>query len=107
MEDVEDIKELKAVVSVTFTKAIDRRQQIERQLRTLLASNAESLKMLRSLTEMKQLSTSKTGTGSVKKKLEEALKEAKKEVEDADRIWNGLAGTLQQLDKVCVINIFN
>jgi hypothetical protein len=105
IEDVEDIEGIKAVVSVTFTQAIDRRQQIESQLQTFLAANGESLKMLRSLAEMKQLSTTKTGTVSVKKRLKEALKEAKNEVEDADRMWNkltGKSGTVQQLDMVCV-----
>ena len=39
MEDVEDIEGLKAVASVTFSQAIERRQKIRDHLQTALADN--------------------------------------------------------------------
>ena len=90
MEDVEDIKSSQAVISVTISQAIEIRQQIEDQLKAVLADNGECLKKLRSLAEKKQLSASKTSTASAKKKLEEVLTVAKEEVEKAERMWNSL-----------------
>ena len=90
MEDVEEVESIKAVISVTFSQAIERRQQIEDHLKAAHADNGECLKKLRSLAEKKQLSASKTSTASAKKKLEEVLTVAKEEVEKAERMWNSL-----------------
>ena len=101
MEDVEEVEGLKAVISVTFCQAIERRQQIEDQLKIALADNGKCLEKLRSLAEKKQLSASKTGTASAKKKLEEVLKEAKEEVEKAKRMWNSLKSLIESTVRIC------
>ena len=106
MEDVEDIEGLKAVASVSFSQAIERRQQIRDHLQTALADNNKCLDKLRSLAEMKDLfaENSKTGSFSVKKRLEEVVEELNKEVKEADEMWNGLNYTVhQQIDEVCCV----
>ena len=108
MEDVEDIEGLKAVASVTFSQAIEQRQQIRDHLQAALADNDECLKKLHSLAEMKHFSAnSKSGTASIIKSLEEVVEEAKKEVKEADEMWNRLTDTIvQHIDKVCVLDHF-
>ena len=93
IKDVEEVEGIKAVISVTFSQAIERRQQIEDHLKAALADNGECLKKLRSLAKKKQLSASKTGTASAKKKQEEFLKEAKEEAKESERLWNTLKST--------------
>ena len=105
MEDVEDIKSSQAVISVTISQAIEIRQQIEDQLKAVLADNGECLKKLRSLAEKKQLSNSKSGTASVKKRLEELLEEAKKEVEEAERMRNSLKRTSESTVRICYVEV--
>ena len=79
MEDVEEIEGMKAEVSSTFSQAIEKRQQTEGHLKTALTDNGESLKKLRSLSEMKQQSsTSKMGSSAAKKRLEGILEEEKR-----------------------------
>ena len=47
---------------------------------------------------------SKTGSFSVKKRLEEVVEELNKEVKEADEMWNGLNYTVhQQIDEVCCV----
>ena len=82
MEDVDEIEGLGAVVTVTFSQAIERRQQITSHLQTLLAGNDECIEKLRSLVDSNQLSARKSGTASAKKRLEEILQESEKEVKD-------------------------
>ena len=105
MEDVEDIKSSQAVISVTISQAIEIRPQIEDQLKAVLADNGECLKKLRSLAEKKQLSTSKSGTASAKKRLEELLKKAIKEVEEAERMRNSLKRTSESTVRICYVEV--
>ena len=92
MEDVEDIEVMKAEVSSIFNEAIEKRKQIKGHLQTVLTDNSECLDKLRSLAEMKQLSARRTGTVLAKKNLEEAMKKAKEEMEEADRVCNEVNG---------------
>ena len=55
MEDVVEVEGMKAVISVTFSQAIERRQQIEDQLKIALADNGKCFEKLCSLAEKKQL----------------------------------------------------
>ena len=95
MEDVEGIKSLKTEVSATFNVAIQKRQQIEGYLQSAIIANAESLKKLRSLAGMNQLPSNRTTTTSVKKSLKTALKQGKEEVEEANKVWTGLTGSVE------------
>jgi len=51
MEDVEEFEGMKAVISVTFSQAIERRQQIEDQMKIALADNGQCFEKLRSFAE--------------------------------------------------------
>ena len=101
MEDVDEIEGLGAVVTVTFSQAIERRQQIKSHLQTLLAGNDECIEKLRSLVDTNQLSARKSGTASAKKRLEEILQESEKEVKDADRLWDGLKSGIKSTVRIC------
>ena len=88
MEDVKAIMGLLTDVSGTFSQATEKRQQIKDFLKAATASNDESLEKLRSLAEKEQLSAEKMG--AAKNKLEDKLKQAKEEVEKANKMWNDL-----------------
>jgi len=90
MKDVNDIDAMKAQVSSLFSQGIEKRQQIVCHLKAVLAANVKCLDKLRSLAAMKLLSAYRTSSASVKKKLEEVTKEAEKEVDEAERMWNNL-----------------
>ena len=79
-DDVDYIKIMLTRVASTFSLAADTRKKISNFLQTVIATNEESLQKPVSLAEKKQLVAGKTDTGSIKKKLEEVLKEAQKEV---------------------------
>ena len=91
-EDVDGIKILLTQVASTFSLAADIRKKINGHLQTVIAANDESLQKLVSLADKKQLTAGKTDTSSIKKKLEEVLKLAQKEVEEAEKSWNQLTG---------------
>ena len=101
MEDVEEFEGMKAVISVTFSQAIERRQQIEDQLKIALADNGQCLEKLRLFAEKMPLSASKTSTASAKKKLKEVLTVAKEEVEKAERMWNSLKSLMETTVRIC------
>ena len=68
-------------------------QREKNHLKTVIIANDEDLKKLQSLADDKQLSTNrKTGSFSIKKKLEDDLQQAKEEVKKADKLWNELSG---------------
>ena len=91
MDVVVEIKALLKEVSNNWSKAVERRQQIDEFLQSLITNNGESLAKLRSLSGDKQLlAGSKTGAVTAKKKLKETLKTMKREVEEADALWNKL-----------------
>ena len=95
-EDVKEIKALLTELSKHSSKAVEKRQQIDDFLRAAIDTNGMGLAKLRSLSGVKQLlAGSKTGAASAKKKLEEALKQRKGEVEEADRMWSDLNGHIQ------------
>ena len=49
MKDVEEVEETEAEVSSTFSKAIEKRQQIKGRLKSLLDSNNDCIEKLRSM----------------------------------------------------------
>ena len=91
-EDEHEVEGLKLKVSSTFTKAVEKRQQIEEFLQTAINDNAKCLEELRSLAGMEQLLTGKTGTSAARKELEEAMNKANEEIEVANSLWNELTG---------------
>ena len=105
MEDVDEVAGIKAIISVTFSQAIERRQQIEDHLKAALADNGKCLEKLRSLAEIKQLSARKTGTASSKKKLKEVLTMAKEEVKKAERLWNSLNSSTSVKSVIQMFNV--
>ena len=70
MEDVKAIMALLTDMSGTFSEATEQRQQLKEFLQAAIAANDEGLQQLRSLAEKEQLSASKIGAISAKKKLE-------------------------------------
>ena len=92
-EDVDSIRMLKTQVASTLSQAVDKRQEIENYLQNAIAANGKSLKKLQSLTE-NQLSAGKNGVGPIKEKLEEDLQQAKEELEEANKMWKDLNGSV-------------
>ena len=90
MEDVKAIMALLTDVSGTFSEATEQRQQIKEFLQAATAANDEGLQ--KALAEKEQLSASKIGAISAKKKLEEAMEQVKEEAEKAKLMWNDLTG---------------
>ena len=106
-EDVEGIKGLQKEVSTTLCQAIAKRKEIKNHLKTVIIANDEDLKKLQSLADDKQLSTNKkTGSFSIKKKLEDDLQQAKEEVKKADKLWNELRGG-SVITKVTCVTLFH
>ena len=97
---MDDVKILFTQVVSTFSQAADKRKQIIDHLRTVIAANSEFLQKLRSLAETKVFSARKIGTGSIKKKLEEALKKAKEEVKNPDDDWNKIVKLNETISQV-------
>lgn len=93
MEDVEDIQVLQMEVTTTYGTAIEKRQQICDHLLTVSINNDKVLQKLRSLAKKKQLTANKTGSGPIKKKLKQDLQQAKKEVDEANKLWSDLIST--------------
>ena len=87
---MDGIKILLTQVASTFSLAVEIRKKINGYLQTVIAANDKSLQKLVSLAEKKHLMAGKTDTGSIKKKLEEVLKEAQKAVDEAEKLWNQL-----------------
>ena len=80
-------------------------QQIETHLKILLDRNGKYNEKLRSLTDENQLSPSKAGTASAKMRLKEILQEAKQELEDADRQWDGLKSSSKSTVRIYFVRI--
>ncbi len=79
-------------VSGSFSEATEKRQQIKEFLQAATATNDEGLQKLSSLPEKEQLSASKIGAISAKKKIEETMKQVEEEAENANKMWNDLIG---------------
>ena len=106
MEDVEDIEGMQAEVLIFFSLAIEKRQQIEGHLKSLLSDNGGCLKKLRTTVGIKQLLNLKTGTASAKKRLEDVLQEAKEEMEEAKRLWDVLNMTKSTPESTVYTNTY-
>ena len=98
-EDVNIITILKTQVASTLSQAVDKRQEIQKYLQNAIAVNGKSLKKLRSLAQKKQLSAGKNVSGPIKEKLEEDLQQAKKEVEEANKMWKDLNESVKRLNQ--------
>ena len=99
-EDVDSITILKDRVASTLSQAVDKRFKIQNYLRNAIAANSKSLSKLLELTEKKQqLSAGKNVSGPIKEKLEEDLQQAKKEVEEANKMWKDLNESVKRLNQ--------
>ena len=86
-EDVDDIKTLLTRVASTFSQAAYIRKKVSRYLKRFTATNDESVEKLMSLAEENHLIAGKIGSRYVVKKINKVLKEAQKELAEAERLW--------------------
>ena len=102
-EDVDGIKILLTQVASTFSLAADIRKKIKDHLQTVIAGNDESLQKLVPLAEKKQLVAGKTDTVAITKNLKKVLKEAQRELNEAEKLWNQVSGNeVRNKNKLCV-----
>ena len=104
-EDVDDFNNLLAKVASTFSQAADIRKKLGQYLKRFTVTNDKSVEQLLTLAEENHLMTGKIGSRYAVKKINEVLKEAQKEVAEAERLWKQITTeVMKNYFKTCNIN---